>query len=141
MVDGALGHSVVFEVFGFGYCLDMTQDGFFDVGVVEELLFEFGFVFDLHQGGSGLGRTPVVGFSDDKATDFGPAVLLVQFFGVLDVFHVGDDGLGVEAVFFGGSELLLRKFLAFDFSGLVLSEEGQISGARVVGLGGVVCDF
>ena len=141
VVDGALGYPVVFEIQCFSHCLDMAQYGLFNVWVVEKLLFQLGFVFELHDCRSGLRHPPVVRFSNDEPFELGPAIVLIEFFRIFDVFHIRNDRFGIEAVFFGSSEFLLCKLLALDLSGLVLTQEGQISRTGVVSLGRVVSDF
>jgi hypothetical protein len=86
---------------------------------------------------------PLVGLGHNK-TLIGSVILTEAFFGVifvLDVLHVGYDGLGVEAVFLVGAELFVVELLALYSAGVDLAELGEVCIAVLVGLGGVVCDL
>lgn len=89
-----------------------------------------------------IGR-PLVGLSDDEP--FIGAIILTEAFLrvvlVLDVLHVRDDGLGVEAVLFIGPELLLVELLTLHPARIDLPELGEVGVAVLVGLGGVVSNL
>lgn len=124
MINCTLSYSIILKILYFWDSLDVTQDRFFYIWVIEKLLFEFSFVFNWDQSWPWLRSSPIIRLCYNKSTNYlASTVILVKLFRVFYILHVWDNRLRVKAVFFCSSELFLRELLTLYLSWLSLSKK------------------
>ena len=84
----------------------MTQQGFFDIRIVQELIFDGVLVVNFEVGFEVV--TTIIGFRDNKS--FGGFVVIIKLF-ILDIFHIGYDRFRIKAMFLCRPDLPFRKLL------------------------------